>query len=85
MECLVKFYLCDSSVVLPLVEIIFKNILETSIYPNTWKLANVTPTINKEDKQLVKDYRPISLLPICGKLFEKLSSLASIPILTTIA
>ena len=26
----------------------------------------------KEDKQLVKNYRPISLLPICGKIFEKL-------------
>ena len=26
----------------------------------------------KGDKQLVKIYRPISLLPICGKLFEKM-------------
>ena len=24
----------------------------------------------KNDKQLVKNYRPISLLPICGKIFE---------------
>ena len=37
-----------------------------------WKLANVTPIFKKEDKQLVKNYRPISLLPICGKMFEKL-------------
>ena len=63
--------LCDKSVVLPL-EIIFRNILETSTYPNMWKLANVTPIFKKEDKQLVKNYRPISLLPICGKMFEKL-------------
>ena len=63
--------LCDKSVVLPL-EIIFKNILESSIYPDMWKLANVTPIFKKEDKQLVKNYRPISLLPICGKLLEKL-------------
>ena len=26
----------------------------------------------KNDKQLVKNYRPISLLPICSKLFEKM-------------
>ena len=44
--------ICDKSVVLPL-EIIFKNILESSIYPDMWKLANVTPIFKKEDKQLV--------------------------------
>ena len=63
--------LCDNTVVLPL-NIIFTNILDTSIYPAMWKLANVTPIFKKENKQLVKNYRPISLLPICGKLFEKI-------------
>ena len=63
--------ICDKSVVLPL-EIIFKNILDTYIYPGMWKLANVTPIFKKENKQLVKNYRPISLLPICGKILEKL-------------
>ena len=63
--------ICDSSVVPPL-KMIFKNILTTSVYPDMWKLANVTPIFKKEDKQLVKNYRPISLLPICGKIFEKL-------------
>ena len=63
--------LCDDSVVLPL-KIIFQNILDKSIYPDIWKLANVTPIHKKEDKQLVKNYRPISLLPICGKIFEKI-------------
>ena len=63
--------LCDQSVVLPL-EIIFGNILKTSIYPDVWGLANVTPIFKKEDKQLVKNYRPISLLPICGKILGRL-------------
>ena len=56
--------ICDASVVLPL-KIIYKNILSTSVFPDIWKLANVTPIFKKEDKQLVKNYRPISLLPIC--------------------
>ena len=63
--------LCDNSVVLPL-KIIFQNILMTSIYPDMWKLANVTPIFKKGDKQLIKNYRPISLPPICGKIFEKI-------------
>ena len=62
---------CDDSVVLPL-KIIFENILLTSTYPDIWKLANVTPIFKTGDKQLIKNYRPISLLPICGKMFEKI-------------
>ena len=65
--------LCDDSVCLPL-QIIFRNILSTSIYPDIWKIANVTPVFKKGDKQLIKDYRPISLLPICGKVLGKLIS-----------
>lgn len=34
--------------------------------------CNVTPVFKKNNKQLVQNYRPISLLPICGKIFEKL-------------
>ena len=63
--------LCDDSVILPL-RIIFRNILSTAIYPDIWKLANVTPIFKKGDKQLIQNYRPISLLPICGKIFEKI-------------
>ena len=63
--------LCDVSVVLPL-QIIFTNILSTSIYPDIWKIANVTSIFKKGDKQLIKNYRPISLLPICGKILEKI-------------
>ena len=63
--------LCDESVALAL-RIIFTNILSTAIYPNMWKLANVTPIFKKGNKQLIKNYRPISLLPICGKMFEKI-------------
>ena len=37
-----------------------------------WKIANVTPIFKNNNKQLIENYRPISLLPICGKIFEKI-------------
>ena len=63
--------LCGDSAAFPL-KLIFSNILSTGIYPNTWKMENVIPIHKKNDKQLIKNYRPISLLPICGKFFEKI-------------
>ena len=63
--------LCIESVILPL-QIIFTNILSTSTYPDMWKIANVTPIYKKGDKQLIKNYRPISLLPVCGKILKKI-------------
>ena len=54
------------------VEKLFQDILVTSKYPGMWKLANVTPMFIRVDKQLIEYYRPVSLLPICGKIFEKI-------------
>ena len=64
-------HICDESIVVPL-KIIFENILSTGIYPELWKSANISPIHKKSDKQLINNYRPISLLPICSKLFEKI-------------
>ena len=62
--------ICDDTVTLPL-KLIFNQMLATGIYPDTWKLTNVIPIHKKGDKQLVKNYRPISLLLICGKLLDQ--------------
>ena len=63
--------LCVESIHIPL-GIIFKGIISTGIFPDQWKLANVTPIYKKGDKQLVSNCRPISLLLVCSKLFEKI-------------
>ena len=41
-------------------------------FPTEWKKANVVPVHKKSDKQILKNYRPVSLLPICGKILESL-------------
>ena len=63
--------MCGESLWRPLY-IMFQNSLKSSIYPSTWKKANVTPVHKKGDKQCVSNYRPVSLLPVFGKIFEKL-------------
>ena len=36
------------------------------------KKSNIVPVCKKVDKQLLQNYRPASLLPISGKVFEKM-------------
>ena len=63
--------ICDKSLLKPLI-ILFGNSIESSCYPDIWKRSNIIPVHKKNDKQLVNNYRPISLLPIFGKIFEKI-------------
>ena len=61
--------ICGSTIYRPL-EIIFKEALSTGLFPSEWKKGNIVPIHKKGDKQVLKNYRPVSLLPICGKVFE---------------
>ena len=63
--------LCDVTIVNPLY-LIQKKYLDTGRFPISWNKGNVLPVHKKENRWLKKNYRPISLLPVCGKIFEKL-------------
>ena len=65
-------YKCFNESTHILLVIIFRNIVITGIFPDQWKLENVTPIHKKNDKQQLSNYRPISLLPICSEIFEKI-------------
>ena len=41
-------------------------------FPHEWKKVNAIPVHKKGNKQSLKNYRPISLLPICSKILERL-------------
>ena len=60
--------LCGENITLPL-NIIFKNIIDTEIFPTVWKSPNVTPVHKKDSKQVINNYKPISLLPLFAKIF----------------
>ena len=63
--------MCDDSLVFPL-KLIFEACLRQGVFPKVWKRANVVPVHKKNSKNLKQNYRPISLLPILGKILEKL-------------
>ena len=63
--------ICGDSIYEPL-ETSFRQALLTGVFPSEWKKGNIVPVHKKCDKQNIKNYRPVSLLPICGKIFERL-------------
>ena len=62
--------LCSIEVSLPLC-LIFRACIDTGTFPSQWKKANIQPVHKKNSRQIKSNYRPISLLPICSKIFEK--------------
>ena len=63
--------LCPTEVNVPF-SIIFTKCINTGMFPDSWKYANVQPIHRKGNRQLKSNYRSISLLPICGKILEKI-------------
>jgi hypothetical protein len=45
--------------------------IDQGIFPENLKTANVIPVFKKGDKTNLNNYRPISLLPVISKIFEK--------------
>ena len=50
---------------------IFSKILQTSIFPDLWKNAIISPVF-KKGKADKENYRPVSLLPLISKIFERI-------------
>ena len=42
------------------------------IFPTEWKMTNVVPIHKRDERKNIKNYRPVSPLPIFGKMFERL-------------
>ena len=56
-----------NEIALPL-SIMINTSIESGRVPGTMKLAKVIPIYKSKDKQMLNNYRPISLLPIIRKL-----------------
>ena len=58
-------------IIAPSLTYIFNLSLQSGIYVNDWKRARVTSIFKSEDKSKCENYRPISILSIVSKVFEK--------------
>ena len=50
----------------------FNNFMEQGVFPEVLKTGNITPIYKKDDPQQFGNYRPVSVLPIFSKIFEKI-------------
>ena len=67
-----KTYKLVSDIIDEPISLIFNNILHSGIYPDKLKIACVTPIFKNDDSYNVKNYRPISCLPVLNMVLEKL-------------
>ena len=66
-----KLLKCVRDDIAPLLVHIVNLSLRTGIFPNVLKLAKITPIYKKGDSDVFNNYRPISVLPVLSKIFEK--------------
>ena len=60
----------EAELVPSIMYLINKSIADGTV-PALWKVARVTPLYKSEEKLLVENYRPISVLPVFSKIMER--------------
>ena len=60
-----------ANIIAPSLTFIFNLSLATGTYIDEWKQARVTPIFKSGDRRQCENYRPISILPVVSKVFEK--------------
>ena len=50
----------------------FNAFIEKGIFPDLMKIGNICPVYKKGNPQTLGNYRPVSTLPLFGKIFEKI-------------
>ena len=61
-----------SSILSPALAVQFNYLISQGLFPSVLKLGKITPIYKKDNEELLENYRPVSTLPIFGKIFEKI-------------
>ena len=62
----------SSDIISPHLTLFFNNCMQTGVFPDELKLGRISPIYKKDNEELFENYRPISTLPVFGKILEKL-------------
>ena len=60
-----------ADIIAPSLTYIFNISISTGVFVDDWKDARVIPIYKEGDRRNLGNYRPISILPIVSKVFEK--------------
>ena len=60
-----------SDIICPILAMHFNYLMSIEKFPDELKLEKITPIYKKDNEELLENYRPVSTLPIFGKIFEK--------------
>ena len=58
-------------VISPYLSNLYNEYMNLGLFPDILKTSKITPIYKKGSRELIENYRPVSTLPIFGKIFEK--------------
>ena len=59
-------------IISPILTVLYNKCMADGIFPVEFKIGKITPVYKKGNAELLENYRPVSTLPIFGKIFEKI-------------
>ena len=59
-------------IIAPYLESLINYYISAGSFPDILKVGKITPVYKKGNRENIENYRPISTLPIFGKIFEKI-------------
>ena len=68
----IKLVKRSSDVLSPILSQYYNILMQKGIFPEELKVGKITPIYKKGNEEKLENYRPISTLPLFGKIFEKI-------------
>ena len=62
----------SAKIICPVLVKLYNKCMSVGDFPEIFKIGKITPIFKKGNAELLENYRPISILPIFGKIFEKI-------------